>query len=126
MKKSEEERGKEEINGNVRDSDRKATDSASTRRKSFSVGIVTGLNKALENNQSYGITQQQEQNYSERDADHDRKSADHHHGVERQEIYDFTGSLQDELSVAAIGTGDSETILQAVFVVFHSSNILIF
>uniref|UniRef100_A0A1I7W139 Uncharacterized protein n=1 Tax=Loa loa TaxID=7209 RepID=A0A1I7W139_LOALO len=106
MKENEQQKKEKEIGINVMDSDRKAVNSIAAPRKSICAGILTKLNKPFQNEEPSGITREQHQCYNGHDEDHNQK----HH----QQIYDFTGSLKDELSVPAFGTGTNETVLQAV------------
>ncbi|VBB25686.1 unnamed protein product [Acanthocheilonema viteae] len=111
MKKNEKKKEKE-MSGSVMDFDQKEMNEGtkSTRRKSISAVTVTEVDKTLPNEKPSEIIEQRKQNCSGHDRDRDQK----HQDLQHQEIYDFTGSLKDELSVAAIGTDGNETFHQAV------------
>lgn len=121
--KIKEEKKRKEMSRNMTDSDQKAMDPGSTRRKSISMGIRAELKKSMQNKEHSEIIRRQEQSYNGYEGDHYQE---HHQCAQRREIYDFTGSLKDELSVSAIGTVDNETFLQTVFVDFHLSDVFIF
>lgn len=123
MEENEREKKEKEMSGNLTDSDRKTMDLVSARRQSISAGMLTELDKALQDKKQSEITGQRQQYYSGHDGNHNQE---HHQGAQHQQIYDFTGSLKDELSVAAIGMGNNETVHPALFVIFHLSSIFIF
>ncbi|VIO86960.1 Uncharacterized protein BM_BM1670 [Brugia malayi] len=111
MSENEQKMKTKEMSRNMMDSDQKAVDSTTAPGKSISTGILMGLDKAFQNKDLSGITEQQYQYYNRRCEE--QKQQRHQH-LQHRRINDFTGSLEDELSAAVIGIGDSETILQAI------------
>uniref|UniRef100_A0A1I8ES21 Ras family protein n=2 Tax=Wuchereria bancrofti TaxID=6293 RepID=A0A1I8ES21_WUCBA len=111
MSENEQKKKTKEMSRNIMDSDQKAMGSTTASGKSISAGILMELDKAFQNKDLSGITEQQYQYYNRRCEDQKQQG---HQRLQHQRINDFTGSLEDELSAAVIGTGDSETILQAV------------
>ncbi|VDM97843.1 unnamed protein product [Onchocerca ochengi] len=109
VEENEQKRNEKEMNGNATNSERKAMDSTKVLRQSVSAGILTELDKASQSKELSEITGQQQQQYSAHNGnkyDQDEKG---------QQIYDdFTGSLKDELLVAAIGTDSNGTVLHAI------------
>ncbi|VDN91210.1 unnamed protein product [Brugia pahangi] len=111
MSENEQKMKTKEISRNMMDSDQKAVDSTTAPGKSISTGILMGLDKAFQNKDLSGITEQQYQYYNRRCEEQKQQRRQH---LQHRRINDFTGSLEDELSAAVIGIGDSETILQAI------------
>lgn len=103
----------------------KTTNSTTITNKSNSLKFPTELDKLSGGKDKGKVNLEQQQHQSSEDPYNQQQQQyqqhqPHHHEPHPHHIYeDFTGSMKDELSVAAIGTGNSERALQAnMLVVF--------